>query len=755
MQAMIKPSESSVITDETISLHKDLTDIILGTDDISAIANMVLDIVVRYTNAGKCSLMLLNTRRELSIIASRGINREISRAFKSRIGEGVAGTVVGQVEPVFVEDIEKDERFRNIRRGYYLTKSFISCPVTGNGKMLGVLNASDRKDFPRFEEHQFDLMRMIACQTAVALENAFLVARFREKTAELEEMNRKLIESDLHKTEFLTRISHELRTPLNSIKGSVYYLNSSERLSDSERREFYSIISKETDKLTSIVENQIDFLAFEDELRTIRKSVISLEEILREVTCSRELSERIDRAGLTLHVIMETGIPEIVGDKSKLCQMFINLIECLLPSLKEGDEIRITVGGNEFVMVGIRLSREIAKETLDTFMQTNHPFQKTGSEEGVKMYLARKTADSHGWEMKMDNTGDAFMISIEIPKSRRQKIETAVGKSIDLFLEFIAEMMGLSTCSIMLRDEASGEMKIQSALGLDKNIVRSTRIRPGDQISGWVALEGKPVLVENIESDERFARKNIPQYNTKSLISVPLRLNDRVLGVLNLNNKKTAEPFTQQDLSIAAALGARLTNLMEKLKDDEGWENGFREFTASFDKLLTAGRKYNKKGSLFRNLTRRIMDAMESADEEKELALYVSMVYDLGLMLMDEEVLNKTKLEPSEFASLKVHPFTTVELLSGIESSPEVKQAILHHHEKYDGTGYPDALSGDSIPLVSRVIAVVDAYCAMVSKRPYRNEMSGSEALEVIRNSSGTCYDPKVVKALEQALMQI
>jgi len=168
---------------------------------------------------------------------------------------------------------------------------------------------------------------------------------------------------------------------------------------------------------------------------------------------------------------------------------------------------------------------------------------------------------------------------------------------------------------------------------------------------------------------------------------------------------------------------------MEKLKDDEGWENGFREFTASFDKLLTAGRKYNKKGSLFRNLTRRIMDAMESADEEKELALYVSMVYDLGLMLMDEEVLHKTKLEPSEFASLKVHPFTTVELLSGIESSPEVKQAM-HHHEKYDGTGYPSGLKGDEIPLSARIVAVADTFDAMTTDRPYRKGFPPEVALE-------------------------
>jgi GAF domain-containing protein len=743
------PTES---IDERISLHKDLTDIILGTDNVGAIANMVLDIVVRYIDAGKCSLMLLNDRRELSIVASRGIDLVVSREYRTKIGRGIAGTVVRHTTPVLVTDIDLDERFRGMGGGDYKTKSFISCPISGKKRMLGVLNASDRKDSRPFDEQSFNLMRIISHQTAVALENAYLVAQLRGKAAELEDMNRKLMESDLLKTEFLTRISHELRTPLNSIKGSVYYLESSDKLSQEEQKEFYSIISNETDKLSAIVENQLDFLACEDEMKNIKKLVISLAEILAEVSSSKALSERFERAGATLSVQMESGGMEILGDKHRIIQMFLTLLEGLVTQLLKGDVLQISVREDDAIRVDFKVNRELPERFREDFFRPENSFRKQESDEKGKMYLVCRAAESHGWDLHMENSDGSFTLTLSIPRSRRQKIDAAVGKGIEMFLEFIAELMGLNTCSIMLRDESTGELRIQSAMGLDEDIIRTTRIRPGDQICGWVALEGKPVLIEDIEHDPRFSRKSIPQYNTKSLLSVPLKIRDTVTGVLNLNNKKTAEPFTPQDLTLAAVLGARVSHLIEKLRNGESCEEGFREFTASFDKLLTAGRKYHKKGRLFPDLVRRIMERLETTDEEKEMALYVSTVYDLGLMFMDDAVLRKHKLEPAEFASLKVHPFATVELLNGIEFSPEVNRAILHHHEKYDGTGYPDGLAGNEIPLISRVIAVVDTYCAMVSKRPHRKEKTGHDALCEIRDGAGTSYDPAVVEALEGVL---
>jgi response regulator RpfG family c-di-GMP phosphodiesterase/nitrogen-specific signal transduction histidine kinase len=743
------------IIELNFSLVKELFDVILVTDNISATANLILDILVKYTGTGKCSLMLTNERGELYMQAARGIDIDLVRNYRVKLGEGIAGTVAKSLLPVLVENIEKDTRFRSTKQACYKTKSFVSCPIVGKKRLIGVLNASDKSDLTPFTEDEFTLIQVIVHQAAIALENAFLVTRLRGKAAELEEMNRKLMDTDVVKTEFLTRISHELRTPLNSIKGSAYYLENAENIARSKQKEFYSIISKETDKLTAIVENQLDFLRYEDETRTLNQSVINLAEVLKEISRSNSLSALLARKNLSLDIRIGKEAPDIVGDKIKTAQMLLNLIEGLAFYLERGEKLQISFTQNHSIHVKITVNARFPDEVLSIFSRASYPLQEEGRDEKLKIYLARKVADIHGWNITVKNDDSAFVVDLDIPRSERQKINTAVGKSIDLFLEFISELLCLDICSVMLSDDVTGELKIQSARGLADDIIKRTRIRPGDQICGWVAMEGKPLLIEDIENDPRFGKRNIPQYNTKSLLSIPLKIRDRVVGVLNMNNKKTAEPFVAQDLQLATVLGARVSSLIEKLHADENWEDGFRDFTASFDELLTAGRKYHKKTRLVRDLVRRIMEQLEASEEEKNLALYVSTVYDLGLMLMDDAVLHKKKLGPSEIASMKIHPFTTVELLNSFEFSQDVKQAILHHHERYDGGGYPNGLAGDDIPLISRVIAVVDGYCAMISKRPYRKTFTGDSALEEIRKGSGSCYDPLVVQALGKAVEQL
>jgi HD-GYP domain-containing protein (c-di-GMP phosphodiesterase class II) len=731
------------------SIIQEISNVIVVTDNISVIANFMLDFAINYTEAEKGSLMLTNEIGELYILAARGIDIELVRNYRVKIGEGIAGIVARDLSHVLVNDIDKDERFKKEKRDRYKTKSFISCPIVSRNKLLGVINTNDKRNGSPFTEDEFALIKIIANQAAIALENAYLVNQLKVKAVELEEMNRKLMEADVVKSEFLTRVSHELRTPLNSIKGSIYYLQqSSENAAKSEQKEFYGIISTETEKLASIVENQLDFLTLENEARVINKTVINLIDIFSEINTSRFVRDSLARKKIDLHIDVQDSLSDIVGDKIKIVQLFINLLEGLCFFLVEGDVINFTVTENDFIKVVIHIPRTLP-ENMHSYFNSSYLFHANQSEEKVKLSLARKIIEIHGWELNAKNRDGAFSISLTIPKSKRQKIEAAITTSIDLFLEFIAELLDLSVCSILLSDELTGDLTVKSARGLPDDVVKQTRIRPGDKISGWVACEGKPLLIEDIEKDLRFDRKNMSRYNTKSLLSLPLKIKDKVIGVLNLNNKKSAAPFTVRDLQLATVLSERISSFIEKFYAGEYREDEFRQFMTSFDSLINAEKKYTKKASQFPDLMMRIMDRLGVREEDKHLALYISMIYDLGLMLVDESLLKKKNLLHSEVNILKTHPLTTVGLLNNFESSEDVKKAILHHHEHYDGTGYPEKLKGEEIPFISRVLAVVDAFCSMISPRPYREEMTRVEALQEIKRHAGSIYDPMVVEALE------
>jgi putative methionine-R-sulfoxide reductase with GAF domain len=279
-------------------------------------------------------------------------------------------------------------------------------------------------------------------------------------------------------------------------------------------------------------------------------------------------------------------------------------------------------------------------------------------QELVQLYLARKVAELHRWKLEMHNTDEASSLCIRISKNIEQKKEAAMKLSMDKFVEFISDMLDVDICSIMLTDDLTGDLTIKSSRGLSDDIVNRTRVRPGDKIAGWVALEGKPVLIEDIESDPKFGKKSIPQYTSKSLISLPLKLQDRVAGVLNLNNKRNSALFTVQDLHIASLISERISHFLDKSMSGDFSESDFNRFVKSFDSLIEAEKKYHKKQSVLTDLIIRILDELGAPEEDKSIAPYISMVYDFGLMLIDESVLSKKTLSPSEASSLNSIPTT-------------------------------------------------------------------------------------------------
>jgi GAF domain-containing protein len=567
---------------------QELSNAIVITDDINAIANLLLDLALNYAFAEKGSLMLLTERDELHILAAKGLDSQLIRSYKVKIGEGIAGMVAKNRNPVLVEDIEKDRDFKKFQRDHYKTASFISCPIISKNKLLGILNINDKKDGTPFSVDEFELLKTLANHAAIALENAFLMTQLKSKAEELEDVNKKLVETDILKTEFLTRISHELRTPLNSVKGAIYFLQQTGDIAKEERQEFQGIVSTETDKLISIVENLLSFLRLEDETRIIKKTALNIRDIFRELLDSKSLKAILSRRGINLTLDTQNNVLDIIGDKIKVVQLFTNLLDGLSYHLERGDSIQVVATETGCVNINILLSRALPENVIPILHDRRYIFQVEHPEDRLKLYLAKNIAETHRWNFLAQNAADSCRITLRIPKRAKDTIDTYVDRSMDSFVEFISELLDLDICSIMLSDELTSELTVKSAIGLDDDIVKKTRIKFGDKIAGWVALEGKPLFVEDVENDPRFAKKSISQYTTKSLMSLPLKIGDRVVGVLNLNNKKTSEPFTKRDYSLASILSEKISQFIELLSSDNYREEDLKKFIASLDNLFTA-----------------------------------------------------------------------------------------------------------------------------------------------------------------------
>lgn len=136
-------------------------------------------------------------------------------------------------------------------------------------------------------------------------------------------------------------------------------------------------------------------------------------------------------------------------------------------------------------------------------------------------------------------------------------------------------------------------------------------------------------------------------------------------------------------------------------------------------------------------------------DHELEILQYAGILHDIGKIGVRDAVLNKPgRYTPEEFEEMKQHPVIGARIVAGVKALEQGADWIRHHHERYDGTGYPDGLKGEEIPLGARIIAVADAFDAMLYDRPYKAGRPLPEVIEEFRRCSGTHFDPKVVEVL-------
>jgi len=149
----------------------------------------------------------------------------------------------------------------------------------------------------------------------------------------------------------------------------------------------------------------------------------------------------------------------------------------------------------------------------------------------------------------------------------------------------------------------------------------------------------------------------------------------------------------------------------------------------------------------------RIAQKLGLSWEKVKGILTAAYLHDLGKIHIKASILKKpAKLTPEEYEEIKLHPAKALEVLQGVKFPWGVEEIILHHHERWDGRGYPEGLKGEEIPLGGRIIAVADSFDAMTTTRPYRPAFSKREALDEIEEKMGIMYDPKVAKAFLEAM---
>jgi len=141
------------------------------------------------------------------------------------------------------------------------------------------------------------------------------------------------------------------------------------------------------------------------------------------------------------------------------------------------------------------------------------------------------------------------------------------------------------------------------------------------------------------------------------------------------------------------------------------------------------------------------------SDRDNENIEYTALLHDIGKIGISDSILGKqSSLTSQEFDKIKEHTIMGANIIEPIDFLKNSYWAIYHHHERYNGDGYPDGIKSENIPILARIIAVADAYDAMGSDRPYRKKLNKDKILKELKDQSGKQFDPEVVKALISVL---
>jgi putative nucleotidyltransferase with HDIG domain len=260
----------------------------------------------------------------------------------------------------------------------------------------------------------------------------------------------------------------------------------------------------------------------------------------------------------------------------------------------------------------------------------------------------------------------------------------------------------------------------------------------------------------SIEQALMFAAPSSPQA-VGPFAAAALRAEQDVIGTLSIGRARgdVKEPFIETDVRILRSIAEMAGMAIHRSRLYQDLQDSYIDLVRTLVRALDARDAYtgghSERLADWSEGTARLLGCNDN--DEIRLIRWGALLHDIGKIAVPDAILRKpARLTADEWAVMYQHPITGEEILKPVERMSAVAQVLRHHHERWDGSGYPDGLAGEAIPLSARILAVVDAYSAIRDERPYKPARSHEEAMAELRRSAGGQFDPRVVDAFSRML---
>jgi PAS domain S-box-containing protein/putative nucleotidyltransferase with HDIG domain len=441
-------------------------------------------------------------------------------------------------------------------------------------------------------------------------------------------------------------------------------------------------------------------------------------------------------------IVLQADDPQF--DSAERRRLFLGLVQtmCLVP-LRFGNET-----------IGMLILGEARHRTREPFDDAKLQLARSiGDQATSAIHRAMLRAQT---ERRLEHLQSLRVVDMAITSS------VNVDLTLNVLLTQARSQLGAQAAAILLLNSTTNVLTFRNGQGFQSHAIEQTRLRLGQDFAGRVALERRFIAISDLLNNPTPQVKAFADLlgNLRAYYAAPLVSKGQVKGVIEVFNP-TPIDLDSDWINLLETFASQAAIAIDNAELFDGLQRSNLELAAAYDATIEGwSRALDLRDHDTEDHSRRVAEmtvqlarAMNIPDSELSVIRRGALLHDIGKMGVPDAILLKPdKLTEDEWGIMRCHPQFAYDMLSPIAYLHNAIDIPYCHHEKWDGTGYPRGLQGETIPLAARLFAVVDVWDALLSNRPYRDKLDEYRVLEEIRSLSGTAFDPRVVSAFLQML---
>jgi len=318
-----------------------------------------------------------------------------------------------------------------------------------------------------------------------------------------------------------------------------------------------------------------------------------------------------------------------------------------------------------------------------------------------------------------------------------------------------AAFTGYPVASVVVPNVDGKSLEVFHGRAETRELLAQEQVPFGEGVAGWAILQGAVATSPNVFNDARYGklRELARRVGYTAAAAAPVILDGEVLGAVAVGRAEEHH-FTSDELATLTRIADQSAIAVAHARQRRSLQELAHETAVALSDAIESRDPYTgdhcSRLAQYATLT---ATALTLPAKEIEAIRLGAALHDIGKITVPDAILKKPdKLTPDEYAIIKQHCYSGGQICKRVPFLRVAYPVVYHHHERFDGAGYPDGLKGDSIPLGARIVTVVDAYDAMTSDRPYRKGLPLSDAEAILRDGAGTQWDPELVETFLAAV---